>query len=62
MRKHDKRGRFARRADENSNKMIGFRVTESEFALIKQAKERGFEPRAVVLEKARKVVADDRVD
>jgi len=61
-RKRDDLGRFQKRSDKYSTKIVGFRVTEDEYQLIRQAKKFGFEPREIVLEKARKVVNDDRVN
>ena len=61
--KRNKEGKILKRVPgKYSNKLITFRVTEDEFRLIKDAKEKGLEPRAVVLKAARKVIDDVRTD
>ena len=61
MVKRNEKGKILKRVPgEYSNKLITFRVTESEFRLIKDAKKRGFEPRAVVLTEARKVMNEKK--
>jgi hypothetical protein len=60
--KRDERGRVMKRVpDEYSKRIYGFRVTEREYALIKRARERGIEPREVMLKELRKLVENENV-
>ncbi|HPB85683.1 MAG TPA: hypothetical protein PLR63_07840 [Paludibacteraceae bacterium] len=47
--------------DEYSKRIYGFRVTEREYALIKRARERGIEPREVMLKELRKLVENENL-
>ena len=63
VKKQDEQGRIKKRVPgEYSNKIIGFRVTESEYSLVQDAKKKGLDPRQVVLREARKLVNDDKTD
>ena len=56
-RKRDKStGRFVETGKPNMKKIVGFRVSDREYELIRYAKKKGLSPREVVLQEAQKVL------
>jgi len=51
MRKKDKQGRWVKRVQgEYSDKVFSMRLTGSEFQLLKRARDKGIEPRRVLID------------